>query len=182
MLLDNAAAFYWPLRAAAAAPSSSSSSSSSAAAGRQQQLNLSTVAAASARALKRALKGSGAAALVTRHAVFPVHRSHPSAAASGGEGEGERDRRRGGGGGGGAREFFPASWLSVASRRADLAAAGGSVAATPRVRLTWRASAVGAGRGGGGGGGGDAAPPPPPQQQQQSLLFDLTDAGLVPLL
>ena len=183
VLLDNVAAFYWPLRAAAA----SSSSSAAAAARRQQQtphqqqqrLTLSTMAAASARALKRALRGSGAAALVTRHAVFPIGppSSYPSAVSAAAASSGGKERTAGGGGGGSGggtlREFFPAPWLSLASRRADLAplafaaSAGGSA---PRVRLTWRASATGAG-----GGGGDAAPPPPP------LLFELTDAGLVPL-
>ena len=160
VLFDNAAAFYWPLRAAGAGGRQQQQQ-------QQQQLNLSTMAAASARALKRALKGSGAAALITRHAVFPAG-PYPSAAAPGGK-EGEERR-----GGGGSREFFPASWLSLASRRADLAAVGGSSFAgeTPRLRLTWRASAA---AGGGGGLGGDAAP------QQQPLLFDLTDAGLVPL-
>jgi len=161
VLLDNAAAFYWPLRAAAAAPrggrSSSSSSSSS-----SPRLNLSTMAAASSQALKRALKGSGAAALVTRHAVFPPSSSSPfpSAAARGG--------------GGNQGDFFPASWLSLASRRADLAPAGS--AETPRVRLTWRSSPSEAAREAARGGRDAAAPLPPPP-----LLFDLTDAGLIPL-
>lgn len=165
MLLDNAAAFYWPLRAAAAATGGGGSSVES----RQEQgqppppppqLNLATMAAASAAALKRALRGSGAAALVTRHAVFPT------AAPPLGEGGGKPRRNR--------PEFFPASWLSLASRRADLAlVAAAAASAPPRVRLTWRATAA---PGGGGGTEGSSS-----AAAAAALLFEVTDAGLVPL-
>lgn len=176
VLLDNAAAFYWPLRASASAAARNARRrqlqqlqpfSPASAPDPGSQLTLATMAAASSRALRRALKGSGAAAIVTRHAVFPQAAATAATAT---------DAKFGGGGGGGQTksEFFPQSWLSLASRRADLAPAGFSASAgeggrsggrMARVRLTWRPSA----------GVASAA-----STSASTLLLDLNDAGLLP--
>jgi len=197
VLLDNAAAFYWPLRASGTGSGGIRRQQQQQQQQQQQglppplpplppppQLTLATMAAASAAALRRALKCSGAAALVTRHAVFPASTPPPpppttttkmattkttaTATATATATKGPTTHR-------GFSEFFPASWLSLASRRADLALVA-SAQGVPRVRLTWRATMGGGGGGGGGANEAAAAPLPPP-----ALFFELTDGGLVPL-